>query len=581
MLLLFNYITYDVPGGVRMEKSKGMSNHSKYDLRRVDTVNLFATWGVVIIFVVLAIASQGFVAGLGDMGKSLAVGVLATGLYFLRFNRFIKSLLFGLIPLIAMMVYFLISGFDLGNHYIVYASITMVALYFNDRLILVFGIISNVLLITVYIFSGENFMGSAVPFVEFIKVILAYNGATVVLYFLTRWAGDLVKDASAETEKASDLLARLQNVLAQVEEGSQDLNTHIETVNKTISSTKESSSGIFISMNEMSKAIQEEASSIYKTNEAMNNSMDLVNQTQIISGSIAEKSKEMSETIEEGTGKISEMVEHNKVISGAVGSAKETVNELNQSMERVNLALEEILGIAEQTNMLALNAAIEAARAGEQGKGFAVVADEIRKLAEQSKMTADNINHIIQELTDRSKDTLNKVYKGDEAVREGNIILESITSFFDRMKASVEDTNSKLLGCLDGTNKITETFIDIQKQIENVASISEENAASTQEVLATLEDQNNNIILIHEAMENIENLSRSCGTCNVNYSLSLRGNAFLMPFARSIFFCHCEEYFPSVIGEEHFSSVIARSIFSVIAKHFSSVIARERSGSNL
>ena len=286
----------------------------------------------------------------------------------MRFNRFIKSLLFGLIPLIAMMVYFLISGFDLGNHYIVYASITMVALYFNDRLILVFGIISNVLLITVYIFSGENFMGSAVPFVEFIKVILAYNGATVVLYFLTRWAGDLVKDASAETEKASDLLARLQNVLAQVEEGSQDLNTHIETVNKTISSTKESSSGIFISMNEMSKAIQEEASSIYKTNEAMNNSMDLVNQTQIISGSIAEKSKEMSETIEEGTGKISEMVEHNKVISGAVGSAKETVNELNQSMERVNLALEEILGIAEQTNMLALNAAIEAARAGNRAR---------------------------------------------------------------------------------------------------------------------------------------------------------------------------------------------------------------------
>ena len=321
----------------------------------------------------------------------------------MRFNRFIKSLLFGLIPLIAMMVYFLISGFDLGNHYIVYASITMVALYFNDRLILVFGIISNVLLITVYIFSGENFMGSAVPFVEFIKVILAYNGATVVLYFLTRWAGDLVKDASAETEKASDLLARLQNVLAQVEEGSQDLNTHIETVNKTISSTKESSSGIFISMNEMSKAIQEEASSIYKTNEAMNNSMDLVNQTQIISGSIAEKSKEMSETIEEGTGNL-EMVEH-KVISGAVGSAKETVNELNQSMERVNLALEEILGIAEQTNMLALNAAIETAQAEEQGKGFAVVADEIRKLAEQSKMTADNINHIIQELTDRSKDT--------------------------------------------------------------------------------------------------------------------------------------------------------------------------------
>ena len=76
-------------------------------------------------------------------------------------------------------------------------------------------------------------------------------------------------------------------------------------------------------------------------------------------------------------------------------------------MERVNQALEEILDIAEQTKCW-LNA-IEAARAGEQGKGT-VVADEIRKLAEQSKNTADNINQIIQAY-DWSEDTLNKVYE--------------------------------------------------------------------------------------------------------------------------------------------------------------------------
>lgn len=489
-----------------MQESVG--NNSSYDLGRVDKVNLFATWSVVAIFVMLTIMTQGFANGLGDMGKSLVVGVLATGLYYLKINRFVKSLLFGLIPFLAMMAYFLISDFDLGNHYIIYACITMIALYFNDRLILVFGGISNVLLITVYILAGESFMGSAAPVVEFIKVLLSYNGAGAVLYFLTRWAGDLVRNAASEAEKAEGILARLQNVLAQVEVGTQTLNDNIETVNKTIGSTKESSNGIFVSMNEMSKAIQEEASSIYKTNEAMNNSMDLVNQTQAISGSIAEKSQEMSRTIEEGTVKIAEMVEHNQVISKAVGSAKATVNELSESMESVNRALEEILEIAEQTNMLALNAAIEAARAGEQGKGFAVVADEIRKLAEQSKATADNISQIIQELTGRSKDTLNRVYEGDEAVREGNKILESITAFFNRMKASCEDTNKQLLDGLAGTQKITEIFIEIQKQIENVASISEENAASTEEVLATLEDQNNNIVQIHESMERIGKLSK-------------------------------------------------------------------------
>jgi len=490
-----------------MENTKA-NRFYNYDLKRVDMVNLIATWSVAFIFILLNITTVGFSSGLGDMAKSLAVGVLATGLYFLKINRFVKSLLFGLIPFAAMMALFVISGFDLGNHYIVYASITMVALYFNERLIMVFGIISNVLIITVYILASHSFMGPSAPFAEFLKVLLAFDGATAVLYFLTRWAGGLVRNAASETEKASGILARLQNILAQVEDSSHNLNTHIETVNKVVGSVKESSSGIFISMNEMSKAIQEEASSIHKTNEAMSSSMDLVNQTQAISGTLTEKTMEMGNNIEEGTEKILEIAEHNKVISSAVGSAKATVNELNQSMESVNQALEEILDIAEQTNMLALNAAIEAARAGEQGRGFAVVADEIRKLAEQSKNTADNISQVIQELTERSRDTLDKVYEGDEAVREGNKIIESITDFFSKMKANVADSNRKLVEGLEGAKKIAGIFIEIQQQIENVASISEENAASTEEVLATLEDQNNSIVQIYESMEKIAKLSK-------------------------------------------------------------------------
>jgi len=490
-----------------MENTKA-NRFYNYDLKRVDMVNLIATWSVAFIFILLNITTVGFSSGLGDMAKSLAVGVLATGLYFLKINRFVKSLLFGLIPFAAMMALFVISGFDLGNHYIVYASITMVALYFNERLIMVFGIISNVLIITSYILAKENFMGAAVPVAEFIKVLFAYNGAMMVLFFLTRWAGNLVKDTAAETDKAGAILARLQNILAQVEDSSNNLNAHIETVNKVYASVKESSGGIFMSMNEMSKAIQEEAASIHKTNEAMSSSMDLVNQTQAISGSLTERSLEMAKNIEEGTEKISELVEHNKVISNAVGSARATVNELNKSMESVNRALEEILDIAEQTNMLALNAAIEAARAGEQGRGFAVVADEIRKLAEQSKNTADNISQVIQELTERSRDTLDKVYEGDEAVREGNKIIESITDFFSKMKANVADSNRKLVEGLEGAKKIAGIFIEIQQQIENVASISEENAASTEEVLATLEDQNNSIVQIYESMEKIAKLSK-------------------------------------------------------------------------
>ena len=97
-----------------MEETTGKS-YTGYDLKRVDTVNLIATWSVAFVFILLNFTTDGFASGLGDMAKSLAVGLLATGLYFLKLNRFVKSLLFGLIPFLAMMALFVISGFVLGT----------------------------------------------------------------------------------------------------------------------------------------------------------------------------------------------------------------------------------------------------------------------------------------------------------------------------------------------------------------------------------------------------------------------------------------------------------------------------------
>lgn len=478
-----------------------------YNMQRVDKVSLVVMWGIIAVLIIQALITSGFSGMIGDAVKAVPIGLTATVIYFVRINRFVKSLLFGVIPVLAMMIVFCIGEFSVDKHYAIFAATALVALYFNRRVIIAYGIIADILMIAAYIIAGERLAGPGTVFTDFASVFILFNGAIVVLYFLTLWGGNLLEDAARKAKEAEELAEQLRNTFDRVEQSSIVLDESIVDINTKIQVTKESSENIITAMNEMSKAIQQEAGSIYKTNEDMSSSMDIVNETKEISGSIALKSSEMVSMIEEGALKMSELAKHNAVISNAVGSARSTVDELHDSMKKVNEALGEILGIAEQTNMLALNAAIEAARAGEQGRGFAVVSDEIRKLAEQSKKTADNIDRIISELTLRSNDTLERVTMGDEAVREGNRILESITEFFNNIRASVEDTNDRIRQGLEGTARMTEMFIDIQKQIENIASISEENAASTEEVTATMESTNRDIMLINETMEKISGYS--------------------------------------------------------------------------
>ena len=87
------------------------------------------------------------------------------------------------------------------------------------------------------------------------------------------------------------------------------------------------------------------------------------------------------------------------MIAGIIESLKSAIEE-STSVRHVNELTEEILSVSSQTNLLALNASIEAARAGEAGKGFAVVADEIRKLADSTRETANNIQSINAQVTD-------------------------------------------------------------------------------------------------------------------------------------------------------------------------------------
>lgn len=270
-------------------------------------------------------------------------------------------------------------------------------------------------------------------------------------------------------------LEMLQTAMISIKSGSEVIHGSSEIIYNHMNQSKELTSNISSSLNELSASMEEINSTLA--------TIDAGAQKVLVSADqMEEQAKQNSERISMiavHADQLYEKTHHSKEETlDMIGSIRESMDEAiksSRSVERINILTENILGISAQTNLLALNASIEAARAGTAGKGFSVVADEIRKLAENTKETASDIQNISHMVTD--------------AVEELVKNAEGIMIYMDKNVLNDYDDFVELAGDYKkDTESMSQLLNSFKKSATQLRKISEDIACGIQGITSAVEE---------------------------------------------------------------------------------------------
>ena len=302
----------------------------------------------------------------------------------------------------------------------------------------------------------------------------------------------------------------LRNLIEKIKKGSGELEHTAASVDNGIRAAGDKITGTSATMEQLAASMEEVSATVINITENIESIRKDITVMADKTGeglervdSIRQKAEGMKADAAASQVSASDMVAH---ISGELSTAIEQ----SKQVEEINKLTDEILSISSQTNLLALNASIEAARAGEAGKGFAVVADEIRKLADESRNTANGIQNISKMVTESVENLAGNAGKMLDFVNQD--VLEDYKGMVESGETYNEDAvqmNEMMQDLQNVAENLRRAANEISEAADGVSNAVNQSAAGVSNAAEYTSELAGHMTGINESVEKNVNIAES------------------------------------------------------------------------
>ena len=303
------------------------------------------------------------------------------------------------------------------------------------------------------------------------------------------------------------LVDALHRVIADIVRSADELEQDSELMTNMIQDTTHNSTEISHAVDNISQGAVSQADDIENATGNVNDMGGAISEIVEKVDNLTNTSNSIDDARADAEKIINELSESSQRTMEAVDVIGKQVKLTDESVSKISDAIVMITSIAEETNLLSLNASIEAARAGEAGKGFAVVASEIQKLAEESGKSAESISHIINNLSQESKNTVSAMNSMQEIMGVQQEKLRETREKFNGVGAGIRDSLIEIEEIGRDTRDCDDARKHVTDIIQNLSAVSQENAAETEATMTSMDNLTSTMQQLAEKANDLRRLS--------------------------------------------------------------------------